>query len=287
MTLILWFVVFALMSVAYDLLTSFNCELRAGEENRRGNARISSVVASGDTAELVQIAEEVFDEMTLFVHFKAARNWARTVSFRRDEGACAPLIQLAAQTIIIEGLIAERSVEFDALDQGLNSCAVMPLSRRQQEPHEIAENIDQRYDLGGQAAARSANGPILNPRFASAPSWWPGTIGPSTIAYSKSGLPDNTLKSSSKAPFCVHRPKRLKVQFFCPNGLWKVAARHANPRGPQRRLQKHPVACCRPPGSPASAPLAPIARRSKPVVSLPPPNSAALNQKFRATGIHL
>src|SRR5208283_4004052 len=138
--------------------------------------------------------------MTPFAHFKAARNRARAVSFRRDEGTCAPLIQLAAQPIVIEGLIAERSVEFDVLDQGCNPYVVMPLFRQQREPHEIAECIDRRYDLGGQAAARSANSLIFDPPFASAPCWWPRTIGPSTIAYSKSGSPDKALKSSSNAP---------------------------------------------------------------------------------------
>ena len=47
-----------------------------------------------------------------------ARNRTSLVVFRRDDAACAPLIQLAAQPIIIEGLVAEKSVECDVLNQG-------------------------------------------------------------------------------------------------------------------------------------------------------------------------
>jgi len=47
--------------------------------------------------------------------------------------------------------------------------AVVPLARQQHEAGQIAERIDQRHNLDGQAAARSANGLILRPPFAPAP----------------------------------------------------------------------------------------------------------------------
>jgi uncharacterized protein with PIN domain len=56
--------------------------------------------------------------MTPFGYFEVARNRASPVPFRRDDGA--PLIQRGAQPIIVEGLVAEKSVEFDVLDQGFD-----------------------------------------------------------------------------------------------------------------------------------------------------------------------
>jgi hypothetical protein len=42
----------------------------------------------------------------------------------------------------------------------------MPLARRQDEAHQIAQGIDHGHNLGRQAAARAADGLILSPPFA-------------------------------------------------------------------------------------------------------------------------
>ena len=53
---------------------------------------------------------------------------AGTAGLRRDEGAGAPPIELGAQPIIVEGLVAEQSVECDSLDQWLDPDAVVALA---------------------------------------------------------------------------------------------------------------------------------------------------------------
>jgi len=63
-------------------------------------AFVGFFVACGEATELFKIAEEVFDEMTPFVHVEIAGNLAGTVGLRRDDGAGAPLIELGAQPIM-------------------------------------------------------------------------------------------------------------------------------------------------------------------------------------------
>jgi hypothetical protein len=57
----------------------------------------------------------------------------------------------------------------EAVEQRLDANAVVALAGQQDEAGEIAEPIDERDDLGGQAAARLADGLILCPPFAPVP----------------------------------------------------------------------------------------------------------------------
>ncbi len=93
-----------------------------------GKALVGFFIACGDAAELLKITGEVFYEMTPFVHFKVARNRAGPLSFRRDRGTSAPLIQRGAQPFIGDGLVAEKCGECDVLDQRRNSDAGVPLT---------------------------------------------------------------------------------------------------------------------------------------------------------------
>ncbi|MGH6869079.1 MAG: pentapeptide repeat-containing protein, partial [Methylocella sp.] len=83
-----------------------NANTGTGKMDHGGKALVGFFIACGDAAELFKIPEEVFCEMTPFGHFKVARNRARPIAFRRDDGAGAPLIQLGARPIIVEGASA-------------------------------------------------------------------------------------------------------------------------------------------------------------------------------------
>src|ERR1700686_3148017 len=88
------------------------------------------------------------------------RNMAGAGGRPRDERAGAPPIELDAQPIIVEGLVAEQSVECDSLDQWFDPDAVVALAGQKNEAYEIAERLDHCDDLGGQATSRPANGLI-------------------------------------------------------------------------------------------------------------------------------
>jgi hypothetical protein len=150
---------------------------------------------------------------------------AGTAGLRRDEGAGAPPIELGAQPIIVEGLVAEQSVDPDA---------VVALAGQKNEAYEIAERVDHCDDLGGQATSRPANGLISSLPFAPMPCWWTRTIVPSMVAYSKCGSPDKASKRLSNTPFKVQRQKRRKTEFQSPNGSGS-----SRQGAPVRAIQKH------------------------------------------------
>lgn len=96
---------------------------------RGGEACVGLFVACGDPAELLEIAEEILDEMAPAVHREAAVDSAPTVGLGRDDGHRAPLVQLGAQPVVVEGFVGEAGVEFDACDQRRDAKAVVTATR--------------------------------------------------------------------------------------------------------------------------------------------------------------
>jgi hypothetical protein len=92
----------------------------------------------------------------------------------------------------------------------------MPLARQQNKPHQTAQRIDERHNLGCQPAPRCADGLILSPPFAPAPCRWTFTIVPSMRAYSKSGSGDNFSKIVSNTPLSAQRRNRLHTVNHLP-----------------------------------------------------------------------
>ena len=66
--------------------------------------------------------------------------------------ACAALIELQTQPVAVEGLVADQRSQRDAVQQRLYSNAVVALTWQEDEAGEIVQHIDERHDLGGQAA---------------------------------------------------------------------------------------------------------------------------------------
>lgn len=93
------------------------------------------------------------------------------VGFRRDHGSRATRVQFFQEPIRIERFIRHERTERDIADQGCYAFHVMRLAGKQQEADQIAERIDQRDDLGRQAAARAPDGLSLSPPFAPVAFW--------------------------------------------------------------------------------------------------------------------
>ena len=137
-------------------------------EGRR-EARIGLIVTGGDAAELLQALEAIFNQVPPLVHFDIVGNERLSIGLRRDNGECTSLVQFGADDVIVERLIGEERCEFDVCHQRLHADAVMTLARKKDEAHQVAQRINERHDLGGQAAARFADGLILSPPFAPVP----------------------------------------------------------------------------------------------------------------------
>jgi len=216
-----------------------------------GEAGIGFVVACSDAAEGLEIAEEVFDEMTPLVDFEVARDAAGAIGLGRDDGHSAPFIQFGTDPVDVEGLVGEKGVEFDAGDQRRDADAVVALAGQEDEAGQVAEGVDQGDDLGRQAAARAAYGLILSPPFAPVPCWWTRTMVPSMIAYSKSGSSDNFWKIRSNTPLSAQRRKRFHTEPHRPNVAGR--SRHGEPVRTSHNTASRNCRLSRPerPGSPS------------------------------------
>src|SRR3712207_8085004 len=116
-----------------------------------------------------------------------------------------------------KAFVAEQGAEIDAADERRHADAVVPLPGQQDEAHQIAERVDQGDDLGGQPAARAADGLMLSPPFAPLAFWCAATMVPSIRAYSKSGSSDSRSKRRSKTPARTQRRNRWDTLFQRPN----------------------------------------------------------------------
>src|SRR3954453_18760786 len=94
-------------------------------------ARISFVVAGGNPSEPFDLAEEVLDEMAPLVHLEVAGNAGGAVGLGRDHGLSAPLVQVSADRIGVEGLVGEQGCEIKILEQRGDADAVVVLPREQ------------------------------------------------------------------------------------------------------------------------------------------------------------
>lgn len=111
-------------------------------------ALVGFVIARGDAAESLDLAEEVLDQMAPLVHLEVAGNASGPVGLWRYHGHRAPVVQIGADHVAVEGLVRQQGGEVEILQKRGNTNAVVSLSRQQDEAHEIAQRIDQGDDLG-------------------------------------------------------------------------------------------------------------------------------------------
>src|SRR5215472_7707311 len=121
------------------------------------------VVAGGDGTELFEFAEEILDQMALFVEFAIEFTRRQAVWSGRDDGGFASRRQRVEDSAIgIEGAICDQQVGGHMRQQRISTGQVVRLSRGQQQAQRIAERVDQRMDLAAQTAAAAAKGLVLN-----------------------------------------------------------------------------------------------------------------------------
>lgn len=151
-----------------------------------GIADICLVVARGDTAELLDLLEEVLDQVAPFVDLLVVGDDPGPAGIGGDHRQGAALVQGGAKCVVVEGLVGDEGIEIEPCDQRLDPDAVVALAGQENEAGQVAQRIDQGDDLGGQPTARFADGLILSPPFAPQAWRWTLTMVPSMRAYSKS-----------------------------------------------------------------------------------------------------
>jgi hypothetical protein len=145
-------------------------DCRSDEVDHGAIARVRLLVARCYSAEFLELAKEVFDQMSPFVHLEIAIDGRLSVGFRRNDGDGAAVVEFGAQPIVVEGFVGEQSAERDTRDQRFDANAIMSLTRQQDETRQIAERIDKREYFGRQTSARTPDRLILSPPLAPGPS---------------------------------------------------------------------------------------------------------------------
>jgi hypothetical protein len=64
-----------------------------------------------------------------------------------DDRCCAAFVQVGAQPVIVEGLVADQGRKIETADQGFDTDAVMTLAGQKDEANEIAEGVDHGHDF--------------------------------------------------------------------------------------------------------------------------------------------
>src|SRR4051794_14022302 len=104
--------------------------------DHRCEARVGFVVTSGDAAELLDLAEEVLDQMTPLVHLEVAGDCGDPIGFGRDRGNRAPVVQLGAEPVAVEGFVRQQGSEVEIRQKRGDTHAVV---REHQKLWEVAQ----------------------------------------------------------------------------------------------------------------------------------------------------
>ena len=119
-----------------------------GEEISRG-----FVVAGGDSAELLELAVEVFDEMACFVHFAIEITRSLAVAlWRNDERLAGREQRLDDARVGIKSFVCQQCVGLHLRQQRVRALQIMGLAWGKEKAERIAERIDQGVDFGAQSA---------------------------------------------------------------------------------------------------------------------------------------
>jgi hypothetical protein len=121
------------------------------------------VVAGCDRPELFEFAEEILDQVALFVEFSIELARRQAVGSGWDYGGFASRRQRVENSAIgIEGTICDQQVGGHMRQLRIGPGQVVRLSWGQQEVQRIAERVDQRMDIGARPAAAAAKCLVLN-----------------------------------------------------------------------------------------------------------------------------
>ena len=130
------------------------CQVDCGEKIDGG-----FVVARGDSAELLELAEEVFNEVTRFVEFDVIRARIFAGALGRDHRDLSRHPQPLYHPFIgIERLVGQERICGHVRQELIGAGQIVGLARRQEEVQWIAERIGYGVDLGAQSAFAAPDG---------------------------------------------------------------------------------------------------------------------------------
>ena len=119
------------------------------------------VVAGSDGAKLLELVEEPFDEIALAVEGEVGVAWLEAVGLGRTDGCDASALERVDQGVGVISFVGQKCLGLDLIEQRRRLADIGRLPRGERQGDGIAQRIDDGVNLGGQAAAGSADGLVL------------------------------------------------------------------------------------------------------------------------------
>lgn len=120
------------------------------------------VVTGGDSAELLELAVEIFDEMARFVHLfvEGARGFP-VAPWRNDERLPCRKQRFDDARVSVKGFIRQQGIGLHPRQQHVGALQIMGLTRGKEEGERIAEGVHQGMDFGAQSAFAAPDGLVF------------------------------------------------------------------------------------------------------------------------------
>src|SRR4029077_7207588 len=109
--------------------------------NDCAEALVGFVGSHGDAFKLFEFAEEILDQMTPFVHLVVDRKRLGSPRMLGDDDLGAALVEIGDDGVAVESLVGDQGVKGEAVDEWFDADRIVPLTRQQNEAHEIAESV--------------------------------------------------------------------------------------------------------------------------------------------------
>lgn len=159
---------------------------------------------------MLEFSEEAFDQVALAVEELAEGEVLPAIALGGCIGEANPSCDLPADGIAVVGFVGKKDAAFrHGAEQRLGLLAIARLRFGQVQMDRQSPAIDQRMDLGRQAAAGSSHPTIWVSLFRVAPCWWTRMEELSIITSSPSKACETADRSRSQTPALRQRTKRL------------------------------------------------------------------------------
>ena len=123
------------------------------EVDGREEVAVGFVVTGGESAKLLEPAEEIFDQVSGLVEFLVVVACGLASAFWRNDRGLAGLVKrLDHARVGIEGLVGDHDLGGQVGKQCISAVQIMSLPGREMEAGWIAERINGGIDLGAQSA---------------------------------------------------------------------------------------------------------------------------------------
>lgn len=132
--------------------------------------------AGGDAAELLELAEEAFDQVATAIEVGRHAALQAHTALGRNVGHAAPRGYPLDQRQAVVSAIGNHGAGRQRVAQDRGYRLVGGLARRDVETDRQPILINDGMDLGAQSATRTADGVILAPLFPPAACWWARTM---------------------------------------------------------------------------------------------------------------